>query len=45
MDIPLSLINRKIAKEVEDLYGFKAGQDAKTPPPLATFKTEEQLPL
>ena len=45
MDIPLSLLNRKIAREVEALFGYKAGQDAGTPPPLATFKKEEELPL
>jgi formate dehydrogenase subunit beta len=45
MDIPLSLLNRKIAKEVEALFGYRTGQDAETLPPLATFKKEERLPL
>jgi hypothetical protein len=45
MDIPLSLLNRKVAKEVETLFGYKVGLDAKTPPPLATFVREEQLPM
>lgn len=45
MDIPLSLLNRKIAREVESLFGYKAGQDAQTPPPLATFKKDEELAL
>jgi formate dehydrogenase subunit beta len=45
MEIPLSLLNRKIAKEVEALFEYRAGQDAETPPPLATFKKEEELPL
>jgi formate dehydrogenase subunit beta len=45
MGIPLSLLNRKIAKEVEALFGYRAGQDAVTVPPLATFKKEEELPL
>ena len=45
MGIPLSLLNRKIAKEVETLFGYRAGQDAVTVPPLATFKKEEELPL
>jgi len=45
MGIPLSLLNRKVAREVEALFGYKAGQDAETPPPLATFKKEEQLPM
>jgi formate dehydrogenase subunit beta len=45
MGIPLSLLNRKIAKEVEAMFGYRAGQDAVTVPPLATFKKEEELPL
>ena len=45
MDIPLSLLNRKIAKEVEDLFDYRAGQDAETPPPPATFEKEEELPI
>ena len=45
MDIPLSLLNRKIAKEVEALFGYRTGQDAETLPPLATFRKEERLPL
>ena len=45
MEIPLSLLNRKIAKEVEALFEYRAGQDVETPPPLATFKKEEELPL
>lgn len=45
MGIPLSLLNRKIAREVEALFGYRTGQDAETPPPLAAFKKEEVLPL
>jgi hypothetical protein len=45
MHIPLSLLNRKIAKEVEALFGYVAGGDAETPPPLATFLKDEDLPL
>jgi hypothetical protein len=45
MGIPLSLLNRKIAKEVEALFDYRAGQDAEMPPPLATFQKEEELPL
>jgi ferredoxin len=45
MGIPLSLLNRKIAREVEALFDYKTGQDAETPPPLATFQVEEELPL
>jgi formate dehydrogenase (coenzyme F420) beta subunit len=45
MHIPLSLLNRKIAKEVEALFGYVAGGDPDTPPPLATFRKDEELPL
>jgi formate dehydrogenase subunit beta len=45
MHIPLSLLNRKIAKEVEALFGYRAGRDAETAPPLATFRKDEELPL
>ena len=45
MDIPLSLLNRKIAKEVEALFDYRTGQNAETPPPLATFLKEEELPM
>ncbi len=45
MHIPLSLLNRKIAKDVEMLFGYVAGGDAETPPPLATFRKDEELPL
>jgi formate dehydrogenase subunit beta len=45
MEIPLSLLNRKVAREVEALFDYRSGQDAETLPPLATFKKEEELPL
>ncbi len=45
MHIPLSLLNRKIAKEVQALFGYVAGGDPETPPPLATFRRDEELPL
>ncbi len=45
MHIPLSLLNRKIAKEVKALFGYVAGGDPETPPPLATFRKDEELPL
>ena len=43
--IPLSLLNRKIAKDVADLFDYRSGGDPETPPPLATFKRDEDLPL
>lgn len=45
MHIPLSLLNRKIAKEVKALFGYTAGADPTIPPPLATFRKDEELPL
>jgi ferredoxin len=45
MEIPLSLLNLKIAKEVETLFDYRAGQDVETIPPLATFRVEEELYL
>jgi Na+-translocating ferredoxin:NAD+ oxidoreductase RnfC subunit len=45
MHIPLSLLNRKMAREVQDLFGYTAGGDASVPPPLATFRRDEELPL
>lgn len=43
VNIPLSLLNRKLAKEVDELFGFRAGLDAEAPPPFATFDKEESL--
>ncbi|MBI5955455.1 MAG: 4Fe-4S dicluster domain-containing protein, partial [Chloroflexi bacterium] len=44
MGLPLSLLNRKIAKEVAELFsGYRAGADAAVAPPLATFCKEEDL--
>jgi ferredoxin len=45
MHIPLNLLNRKLAKEVEALFGYRAGGDPDVPPPLATFRKDEELPL
>jgi formate dehydrogenase subunit beta len=43
MDIPLSKLNRKLAKEVEALFGYRTGDDPETAPPLTTFDPQEQL--
>ena len=45
MHIPLSLLNRKMAKEVADLFGYRTGEDATAPPPLATFRKDEDVLL
>jgi formate dehydrogenase subunit beta len=42
MDIPIMELNRKIAKDIEELYGpYEAGLDTETPPPLGHYKTED----
>jgi formate dehydrogenase (coenzyme F420) beta subunit len=43
MHIPLSLLNRMIAREVKALFGHTAGSDPELPPPLATFRKDEEL--
>jgi formate dehydrogenase subunit beta len=43
VNIPLSLLNRKLEKEVLELFNFQAGIDAETPPPFSTFEKEEKL--
>jgi len=43
MDIPLSLLNRKLEKEVRELFAFQAGLSSEQQPPFATFKKEEKL--
>lgn len=43
VNIPLSLLNRKLEKEVMRLFKFQAGLDPETPQPLATFQKDEKL--
>jgi len=43
VDIPLSLLNRKLEKEVKELFAFQAGLNPEELPPFATFKKEEKL--
>jgi ferredoxin len=43
VDIPLSLLNRKLEKDVKELFAFQAGLDPEEPPPFATFKKGEIL--
>lgn len=45
MDIPLSKLNRKLAKEVEEMFDYRTGDDPETAPPLATFDPSERLRL
>jgi hypothetical protein len=41
MDIPLMKINKKIAKDVLEMYDYKAGIDAEAKPLLAMFKPDD----
>jgi len=43
VNIPLSLLNRKLAKDVEGLFGFQAGLDDKEMQPLGAFEKDEKL--
>lgn len=43
MDIPLNLLNRKMAKELKELYGHEAGFEAKEKGPLNEYReTDDQ---
>lgn len=41
MDIPLNLLNRKMAKELKELYAFEAGLEPKEKGPLAEYKEDD----
>jgi len=43
VNIPLSLLNRKLEKDVLELFAFRSGLSAEALLPLATFKKEERL--
>jgi len=43
VNIPLSLLNRKLEKEVMTLFKFQPGMDPDTPQPLAAFQKDEKL--
>jgi len=43
MNIPLSKLNRKVAKEILDLFGYKTGDDPEKKPLLACFDPQERL--
>ncbi len=42
MDLPLSLLNRKLAKQVQDLFDFRAGQTAVQAPLLSMLAEGEE---
>lgn len=41
MDIPLNLLNRKMAKELKELYDYEAGFEVNDKGPLATFTEKD----
>ncbi len=41
MDIPLNLLNRKMAKELKELYDYEAGLEINETGPLATFTEKD----
>ena len=41
MDIPLMKINKKITKDIKEMYDYKAGIDAEAKPLLAMFKPDD----
>ena len=41
MDIPLNLLNRKMAKELKDLYEYEAGFEVNEKGPLASFTEKD----
>ena len=43
VNIPLGLLNRKLEKEMAELFQFRAGMDAEKPLPFATFEKDEKI--
>ena len=43
--IKLGLLNLWLNREIGQKFGYRPGMDATTPPPLATFKSDEELEL
>jgi len=41
MDIPLNLLNRRMARELKELYGFEAGFAPKEKGPLAEYREDD----
>jgi Na+-translocating ferredoxin:NAD+ oxidoreductase RnfC subunit len=42
MDIDLRTLGRKLEKDVRELYGYEAGMDPESTPPLATFRPDDR---
>jgi hypothetical protein len=41
MDIPLNLLNRKMAQELKELYGQEAGMQPQDKGPLTQYKEDD----
>lgn len=41
MDIPLNLLNRRMARELKELYGYEAGFEVREKGPLAQYKEDD----
>jgi hypothetical protein len=41
MDIPLNLLNRKMAKELKELYDYESGFEVNEKGPLASYKEKD----
>jgi len=41
MDVDLRFLNKKIDKDVRELFSFEAGTDPEEPPPLTTYKQDD----
>ncbi|WP_243358582.1 4Fe-4S dicluster domain-containing protein [Fundidesulfovibrio terrae] len=41
VDIPLLLLKRKLGKEIQELFDYRAGTEPEVKPPLLAFKVEE----
>lgn len=42
MEIKLNYMTQRLNRDVKDLYGFEAGMEKDTVPPLSTFETEDR---
>ena len=41
VNIPVRLLTRKLEKDIQEAYGFEAGLDVQTPPPLNVFQPDD----
>jgi hypothetical protein len=40
--LPLRRLNKKLERVVEEAFGYTAGRDIETPPPLVVFEPEDE---